>query len=74
LALTDFDQAVALAPDDPVVRLGRLMLYRTMGNTKKALVDLKHCLQIDPGLASRDNIRALQTELENLTRQKETTI
>ena len=64
MALTDFDRAVALNPDDPIIRLSRLRLHQELGNTETALADLKHVMEVSPELAEKEITKNLFFELQ----------
>jgi regulator of sirC expression with transglutaminase-like and TPR domain len=64
MALRDFDQAIALRPDDPIARLNRLKLHQELGNTETALADLEYVIETMPELAEKELTKNLLSELQ----------
>lgn len=48
VALTDVQQALALAPDDATALRVRADIYRAMGRTDEAIADYRRALELDP--------------------------
>jgi tetratricopeptide (TPR) repeat protein len=63
-ALTDVNQALTIAPDDPEALRVRADIYRAMGRTDEAIADYRRALELDPFQAeSRDALVKLDQEV-----------
>ncbi len=63
-ALTDVNQALAIAPDDPVALRVRGDIYKAMGKTDEAIADYRRALELDPFQSeSRDALVKLDQEV-----------
>jgi hypothetical protein len=63
-ALSDAQQALNLAPDDPVALRVRGDIYRAMGRTDEAIADYRHSLEKDPFQSeSRDALVKLDQDV-----------
>jgi tetratricopeptide (TPR) repeat protein len=63
-ALTDVNQALTIAPDDPVALRIRGDIYQAMGKTDEAIADYRRSLELDPFQSeSRDALVKLDQEV-----------
>ena len=63
-ALTILDWIIAAAPDQPLERRDRGMIYQELECSRAALVDFGRYLELSPGCDDRDEIRGRMVELQ----------
>ena len=62
-AIRYLEEAAKAAPQNPEVHLHAAMVYVALGRTDQASQSLAHALKLDPRLASRDDVKSLQSKL-----------
>jgi len=62
-AIGPLEEALKSAPQNPEIHLHAAMVYAALGKTDQASQSLAHALKLDPRLASRDDVKSLQSRL-----------
>lgn len=57
-AVTDYNQAIAIAPEDINTLINRALVNATLGNNLLAVADMDRAAQIDPAYAKAYLVRA----------------
>ena len=56
-------EALQGAPQNPTIRLHAALVHAALGETESARQELTRALELDPKLASREDVQQLQTKL-----------